>query len=61
MGRKQFTTSIDENASKKFKIACGESGIKMNIVLEIFMKAFVSGQFELKLSKDKVDIEEVKK
>lgn len=49
MDRKTFTTTIDKNLQNDFKAACAKSGIKMNDLLETFMKMYVDGKFELVL------------
>ena len=38
--RKQYTTSIDTNISDNFKKTCEDYNVKMNVVLEAFMKQF---------------------
>lgn len=57
MARKPFTTTIDEEIQKDFKISCVENEVKMNDVLEAFMKAYSNGEFkveiELKIKKSK--------
>ena len=60
MGKKQFTTSIDTDTSSKFKTACEERGVKMNVVLEAFMNQFSSNEFAVRISKNgiKLEIEE---
>jgi hypothetical protein len=57
VARKPFTTTIDEDIQKDFKISCVENEVKMNDVLEAFMKAYSNGEFkveiELKIKKAK--------
>ncbi|MBB6214064.1 hypothetical protein HNQ80_000133 [Anaerosolibacter carboniphilus] len=57
MARKTFTTTIDENVQKDFKMSCVKNEVKMNDVLEAFMKAYSNGEFkveiELKIKKTK--------
>lgn len=48
--RKSFTTAIDEELQKKFKIACIQNDVKMNDVLEEFMRQFISGESKIGLS-----------
>lgn len=48
--RKTFTTTIDKSLQNKFKAKCAENGIKMNDLLEIFMKMYVDGKFEMVLT-----------
>lgn len=38
--RKQFATSIDTDISDSFKKTCDNYDLKMNVVLEAFMKQF---------------------
>ena len=54
--RKPFTTTIDEQVQNKFKSKCTEQGIKMNDVLEVFMKMYTDGKFEmvLRLNENKI-------
>ncbi len=48
--RKTFTTTIDKSLQNKFKAKCAENGIKMNDLLEVFMKMYVDGKFEMVLT-----------
>lgn len=54
MARKTFTTTIEENIQKEFKLACSRENLDMNDVLETFMKDFSDGKYylekEVKLS-----------
>ena len=45
MARKTFTTTINERIIAEFKNACSEKDLKMNEVLEAFMKGFIEGKF----------------
>lgn len=56
--RKQFATSIDTEIADDFRKACDEYGVKMNVVLETFMKQFARKEFELQLNKGNFQIEE---
>ena len=58
--KKQFTTSIDVAISSEFKTACESRGLKMNTVLESFMKQFTDNEFEVLIRSDgiKLKIEE---
>lgn len=47
MARKTFTTTIDEDIQKQFKIACTENDVKMNDILEAFMKSYINGEFQI--------------
>ena len=49
MVRKTFTTTIDEDIQKNFKITCVKNEVKMNDVLEAFMKAYSAGEFSLEI------------
>lgn len=50
--RKQFATSIDEDAANLFREACDARGIKMNTVLEAFMMEFAESKFSVEIKKD---------
>lgn len=58
--RKPFTTSVDTEASGRFKTACEERGVKMNVILEAFMNQFADNGFIVKISRNgiKLEIEE---
>lgn len=58
--KKQFTTSIDVSISSQFKNACDSRGLKMNTVLEAFMRQFTDNEFEVLIRSDgiKLKIEE---
>lgn len=45
--RETFNTMIDKDTQKAFSEYCKETGMKMNIVLEYFMKEFVAGNIQL--------------
>ena len=47
--RKQFSTSIDKDIAKNFKVKCVENDVNMNDVLEEFMKAYVAGTIKIKI------------
>ena len=49
--RKPFTTSIDTDISDSFKKTCDSYDLKMNVVLEAFMKQFSEQQFKVEFSK----------
>lgn len=49
--RKPFATSIDTEISDNFKKTCDEYGLKMNLVLETFMKQFSDQQFKVETGK----------
>lgn len=57
MARKQFTTSIDADISGNFKNSCDARDIKMNVVLEAFMKQFSNNEFQIKISKSGITLE----
>lgn len=58
--RKQFTTSIDSDISEPFKMTCENYDLKMNVVLEAFMKQFSDHEFKIEFGKAgiKLKIEE---
>jgi regulator of PEP synthase PpsR (kinase-PPPase family) len=45
--RKTFTTTIEEKIQNDFRETCSKKNVKMNDVLEAFMKSFISGEFEV--------------
>lgn len=45
--RKTFTTTIEEQVQKDFKETCTTKNVKMNDVLETFMKSYIAGEFDL--------------
>lgn len=49
--RKNFATSIEESIQADFRKACDEYGVKMNLVLEAFMKQFCAGEYQIKVSR----------
>lgn len=49
MSRKTFTTTIDEDIQKDFKTTCIKNDVKMNDVLEAFMKAYSNGEFKVEI------------
>ncbi|MCB5238912.1 hypothetical protein [Niallia circulans] len=49
MARKTFTTTIEETVQKDFKLACVQNDVKMNDVLETFMKSYIDGEFVLEM------------
>lgn len=57
--RKTFTTTIDKPLQNQFKAKCAENGIKMNDLLETFMKMYVDGKFEmiLRLNEEKTIVD----
>ena len=50
MARKTFTTTIEETLQNEFKASCALNGIQMNTVLELFMKGFSEGKFEVAMN-----------
>lgn len=50
MARKTFTTTIEETLQNEFKSSCALKGISMNTVLELFMKGFSEGKFEVAMN-----------
>ena len=51
--RKTFTTTIDSEVQKRFRVACVQSEQRMNDVLEVLMEYFVANG--LPISKEKSD------
>lgn len=45
--RNTFTTTIEEEVQKEFKAKCKENSVKMNDVLEAFMKEYINGKYSL--------------
>ena len=60
MARKQFATSIDTKIADAFRNKCDGMGVKMNVVLEAFMKQFSDDEFVIEISSSgiKLKIEE---
>lgn len=54
--RKQFTTSIDTEISDDFKKTCERYNLKMNVVLEAFMKQFSEQQFKIEIGKSGIKL-----
>lgn len=52
-----LNTTIEKNTLNDFKISCKKAGIPMNTIIEAFMRQFNTGDFYLKLGKDKVDVD----
>lgn len=55
--RKQFTTSIDTDISEPFKLTCEGYNLKMNVVLEAFMKQFSAQEFKVEIGKSGIKLE----
>lgn len=45
--RSTFTTTIEKEIQESFKAKCKKSNVKMNDVLEAFMKEFIVGKYSL--------------
>lgn len=58
MARKTFTTTIEEEVQKNFKLECVKNEVKMNDVMEAFMKAYSDGEFKVEIE---LKIKSVKK
>lgn len=58
--RAGFSTMIDVDVQKAFSAKCKEQGIQINLLIECFMKAYISGDFELDIV-DKRKLEKVGK
>lgn len=50
--RAMLNTTIDPEVLEAFKAYCKEIGYPMNMILESFMKQFVTGEFCLKIGKN---------
>lgn len=46
--KESLNTTIDGVVLNKFKAACKETGIPMNVIIETFMRQFNNGEFRLK-------------
>lgn len=55
--RAVLNTTIRKDVFNQFKITCKKTGIPMNTVIEAFMRQFNTGEFYLKLGKEKIDID----
>lgn len=49
--RGMLNTTIEMDTFNNFKVACKQTGIPMNMILETFMRQFVEGEFQLKFTK----------
>lgn len=49
MSRKPWATSLDQFITKDFKIACIKNDVKMNDVLEKFMKLYSEGKIKIEI------------
>lgn len=49
--RGMLNTTIEIETFNNFRIACKQTGVPMNMILETFMKQFVNGEFQLKFTK----------
>ncbi len=54
--RKAFTTSIDLDISDNFKKVCEDYDLKMNVVLEAFMKQFTNHDFKIEFGKSGIKL-----
>lgn len=54
--RKQFATSIDTDISDNFKKTCDDYDLKMNVVIEAFMKQFSEHEFKIEFSKSGIKL-----
>ncbi len=55
--RAVLNTTIDKGVYDGFKHYCRQRAIPMNLILELFMKQFIEGHFDVKLTKSKVYLE----
>lgn len=54
--RKQFATSIDTDISDIFKRTCDDYDLKMNVVLEAFMRQFSEHEFKIEFGKSGIKL-----
>lgn len=47
--RKTFTTTIEEKIQNEFRETCSTKNVKMNDVLEAFMKSYTAGEFDIQV------------
>lgn len=57
MGKRQWSTTYDEDILKNFAATCDEYGVKQNAVLEALMKFFIEGNCRLFIDKTGMNIE----
>ncbi|WP_181952785.1 hypothetical protein [Clostridium butyricum] len=50
--RKSFTTTIEENIQKNFKLSCVQNDVNMNDILEDLMKRYTSGDIKVDSKND---------
>lgn len=50
--RAMLNTTINSEVLAEFKAYCKELGIPMNLLIEVFMKQAISGEFILKFGKN---------
>ena len=55
--RAVLNTTIRKDVFDDFKTTCKKTGIPMNTVIEAFMRQFNTGEFYLKLGKEKIDVD----
>lgn len=49
MAKRAINTSIDNEVQDKFRAMCEENNLKMNLVLEQLMIAYIEGKISFKL------------
>lgn len=60
--RSMLNTTIETETLNAFKEYCKECGYRMNMILESFMRQFVTGEFILKIGKaNKLNVEVIEK
>lgn len=52
MERKQLNTPVNGQILDNFRNACNSYNLKMNVVIESFMKDFSEGDYDILLSRD---------
>lgn len=60
MDKKQLNTPIQSNILDNFRTACNDYNLKMNVVLEVLMKDFSNGNYDILIDR-KEGIKVVKK
>ena len=50
--KKQLNTPVDGDILDNFRNACNDYNLKMNVVIEAFMKDFSNGGYDILLSRD---------
>jgi hypothetical protein len=59
MKKPSFTTTIERELQEKFKAECAIKGVKMNEIIEAFMKGFINGKLVYTNNEIKVTDKEI--